>query len=701
MVGNRAHLGKELMNYDNILLRHNYILLRHNYISVPMGEAPSFEMSRIATVAMNLSYYGFSVDAAAMKRIMSLNDSQLEGWWERVEPQLKSVTGDDRNMADFVVYKNFPAEVLEKTEGEYWFNQILMYWGLPNELFTQEVKPREGMAEQPKLTVLRLSKGDETRDKILASYVSQAARWKQQEQDDVMFLSASRPVNFGSFGFKENLVALAKSFIRSGKKVNVRTGTDVLRLAAGMSDGDVSLREKVKFSKFNRKTRRFFLDSLENCGNLGDDAARRPEVWKRFLKCLHPFDYKARYPKVCEVADNLYKGNLTTFASLVEGALADKDTEALDLLESRPGEYRRRLVHCMNLFGSRVVDSFAKVLPKLTVAQLVSTHRFLESASSRKTRIFPPKGNWTKMQIAEGRAVNEQDANIIRGAIGKELSTRVPKVKMLDIMCEHIKLPSNDGEVSPYARGTVFPIPDGVDFIRTASYWEHKSGYGNIWFDNGWNFFGEGWEPAGTCCWNDTDTMKPAAAFSGDPTNSKDSQGRACQLIDLRLEELRRKGVRYAVWNVLCFSGVPFSQAEAVYAALQWGEDAQSGKLFEPSRAQLSFPLAGDGKTKFVCYIDLQTREMVYMDANLKGAVQSATQNVETLKVQMPAFVEYLNSLPSVYDLFQHSVDESEGNGYIVYSDKDVELKDCEAYVFRPENEANSYKELNINALLG
>jgi hypothetical protein len=569
---------------------------------------------------------------------------------------------------------------------------------MPNDMFTQEVQPREGMAEQPKLTVLRLA-GDNAADNFLASYVRQTARWKQQEQDDVVFLSVSRAVDFGSFGFKENMVALAKHFIRSGRTAQVRTGTDVLRLATGMSDGDVSLRERVRFTKFNRKTRRFFLDSLENCGNLADDAARRPEVWKRFLKCLHPFDYKHRFPKTCEVANALYRGHLTTFNSLVEGALADKDSEALDLLESRPGEYRRRLSHCLSLFGSQVVDSFGKVIPKLTVAQLVSLHRFLEASRGRVTRVFPPKGNWTKLKVAEARPINRKDADAIMGAIGKELKKRVPSVKMLDIMCEHVKLPSNDGEVSPYARGTVFPIPEGVDFIRTASYWEHKSRYSNTWFDNGWNFFGEDWEPAGACCWDDNETMKPAAAFSGDPTNSKDAQGRACQLIDLRLDELVAKGVRYAVWNVLCFSHVPFSDAE-VYAALQWGEDAQSGKLFEPSRAQLNFPITGKNMTKFVCYIDLLKREMVYMDANLKGEVSSATRNFDTLKEQMPAFVEYLNSLPSVYDLFQHSVDEAEGNGYVVYSDKDVELKECEAYVFRPENEANSYKELNISALL-
>lgn len=682
------------------------ILLRNNFIPVPKGNAANFSMSTIATVAMNLSYYGYSVDAAGMRAIMALNEDHLEDWWAAIEPELKNITGDDRNMADFVVYKNFPAEVLEKSQAEYWFNQILMYWGLPNELFTQEVQPREGMKEAPQVTVLRKSSPEALKG-ILNGLVAQTARWNDQAQADALYLSATLVLNWSKFGFKENMVAMATAFIKEGKTVNVSTGTDVLRLAAGLSDGDVSLREKFKFAKFGRKTRRFLLAALEGCSNLFEDAARRPEMWKRFLKCLHPYDYKARYPQVALLADAVYKNNLTTFNSLVEGALDAKEPEALELLATRPGEFRRRLVHCLDLFGAKAVETFCshRVLSKLTVAQLVTTRRFIESAVGRVTRVFPPRGNWTKLKIAEARPVKAAHAEAISAAIGAILSERVPTVKHLDAMCENIKLPSNDGEVG-YNRGTVFTIPDNVDFVRSASYWSHKS-FGNTWFDNGWNLFDENWKPVATCCWSrpNQKVLEGAAAFSGDPTNTKDVEGRACQLIDLQLDALARQGVRYAVWNVLCYSDIPFSQADEVYAALQWGEDAQSGKLFEPSRCQLSFPLTGESKTKFVCFIDLQSREMTYMDANLKGEVHTAKSNEATLSEQMPAFVEYLNALPSVADLFRESVDKERGVGYVVYSDKDVEIKSTEdkpetAYVFRPENEANSYTELNINELL-
>ena len=245
----------------------------------------------------------------------------------------------------------------------------------------------------------------------------------------------------------------------------------------------------------------------------------------------------------------------------------------------------------------------------------------------------------------------------------------------------------------------MFPIPGNIKFIRTASYWENKS-HGNTWFDNGWNFFGENWEVKGTLCWNATDFGNKAAVFSGDPTNSKEMKGKACQLIDLYIDKLDAAGVRYAVWNILCYSGVKFSQATDVFAALQWGEDAQKGKLFEPSRCQLSFPLEGDSLTKYIAYIDIKERKLVYMDANLRGNVRSAQSNENILSEKMPAFMEYLDSIPSVYDLFKNVPKSDEGVA-IVYDDKDIELKDEEsAYVFKPLNDKNSFTQINLSELL-
>ena len=177
-------------------------------------------------------------------------------------------------------------------------------------------------------------------------------------------------------------------------------------------------------------------------------------------------------------------------------------------------------------------------------------------------------------------------------------------------------------------------------------------------------------------------------------------QGRACQMIDLYVDKLIEYDVRFCVWNILCYNHVSFEAADEVYAALQWGEEAQSGKLFEPSRCQLSFALAGSNLTKYIAFIDLKLRELVYIDANFYGRVSSAANNGETLEQVMPAFLEYLDAQPSVYDLFKDLPTSKKGLP-VLYSDKDTAIKQGQAWVFQKENQNNSFKQLEINKLLG
>lgn len=688
------------------------ILLRNNYIAIPAGSGTPCSKEAFATVLMNLSYYGKALSQEGYRSLSNLNTESLIVWWSDVETQLKRITGEDRKIGDFVVYKNFPGEVLEKSAADYWIPQILMYWGFPNEFFTTTAKPRDKMAEQPKCLVLKLAKDGALAD-ILFSLSKSTARWKDEELEDVLFLSDWYTINLAKMRFKENMVLLATSLMQKGKDINISTATDVLRLAVGLSDGDVSLRTNSKLKSFKKAERRFLLRTLEKCNGLKDDMARRPELFKRLIHQLHPGDWSKQFPNVCLVMRDLYKDQLVTFNSSVEALLLTKDTEVLEVLAGRPGEFLRRLVHLLDIFGNKAVKAFTydDVLSKLTTYQLVSLRTFIETANKREHRTFAPKGNWSKMQIGTSRPVKEAQVKAISSALGKALAQRLPKVGVLDDATRMIKL-SNSGEAGPYARGTVFPIPVGTDFIRAASYWKINSA-GYVWFDNGVNFFSDDWKTMGACCWSNPFfpsrrysyvrdqkvTKDTGAVFSGDPTNTKDMQGRAAQMIDLYPEQLRKKGVRYAVWNILCYSNITFDQAEDIFAAFQWGKGATTGKLFEPSRCQLAIPLKGAQLTKYICLIDLDKMEMTYLDVGLHANVQSAETNGPLLQKNLPPFMEYIKSLPSVYDLFRESVDDA-SDTQILYTDKDAELTGESAYVFRPENKVSRYKLVDINALL-
>lgn len=673
----------------------NNILIRNGYINIPVADSGE-NTEALATVLMNIEYYGFALGNEAFRLIKNLSPASLAIWWSQIEPEFKEITGDNRNIGDFVVYKNFPQEVLNKTDAEYWFAQILMYWGVDKSLFAQPELPRSGLKPESRKSKVLMASDSSTTKKLLHNLVVSKVKWNFLEFEGAKLLSTIENVDFSKIQFKENLVNLASYFIENGIEVKVKTATDVLRLGAGLSGGDSTLKTKVKFKSFSRPTRRFLLSMLENSSNLEEDVARRKIIWKKFLHNLHPREMEKAYPKVAKVVDLLFNDKLKTFNSTVEQLILSKDPEVLNILSSRPGEFSRRLVKLLEVFDNLAMDAFITVLPKLNLYQILSINRFLQLATYRKTRMFPPKGNWAKVKLGEARKVKAEHAVKLTQSVNSILKDRVPKVSLLDSNVEKVKLP-NGNEEGVYARGTVIMLPKTTKFIRTASYWEKKADQ-SVWFDNGWNFFNSDWKALGSCCWNMVQTE--GAVFSGDPTTSKEMNGRGAQLIDLYPEKLIKSGVRYAVWSVLCYSSIPFSNAD-VFAALQTGEDPQTGKLFEPSRCDIAFKINGDYKTKFICYLDLQDMSLTYIDANLPGSVRSAVNNSPTLEKVMPAYIEYLSSLPSVFDLFCQSLNPSDpGKSKVIYSDEDIKLAENEtAYIFKHINKTD-YNPLSLSEIL-
>ncbi len=697
----------------SIKMTDEILLVQNGFVAVPRLEAGDevhpcdMRLQSLGTIVSNLAYYGFVPSRSVTQALLRLSDAGIYDFWARIKPALAYVTGEDRKMGDFVVYKNFPSEVLDMSEAQYWINQILMYWGLPNEWFTAEPADRAPLTEKADLKVLDLA-GQSTASEIYEKLCRTPAKWTDFQSAQARHLVATQSglsIEIAEFSFRENGVTLVAdnfSEVVSGvREVVFSTATDVLRLASALSEGDVSLRTKSRFRKFSRPERRFLLGLIENAKHIEEDFAMRKEPWKRLLSNLHPADFKV--PRVSAAYDSLYNKQVHTLDAKVERALAVSDIASLELLKSQPGQFLRRLHKLYDLFGRQAFESFKDVTAALTVSQLAKLDGYLATVNGRKSLVFTPKGVWAKAQFVEnGKARIDEDALAdLRQHISEEIGARLyalyPAGFRVDPATKNVKLQSNGQELAPYGRGTVFDIPENVKFIRTASYWEAKREFQNVWFDVGWNFYGEDWKPMETVCWNATHPFpNKAAIFSGDPTNSKDLEGRACQMIDLYPQKLLENGVRYAVWSVLCFSRIPFSDAKEVLATMQWGEKAEKGNLYEPSRAQVVFPLTGKAMTKYVAFVDLKERKLVYMDVGLRADIHSAANNQAEIGDMMPAFIEYIDALPSVYDVFSHA---GQGDIPVLHSDENVAVEG-EAYVFQRRNADNTFEAIDLESIL-
>ena len=677
----------------------NDILIQNGFIDIPMAPHDEFVIvnpASFATIVSNLAYYGYVLDRAATEHLAALDKGALATLWQKLQPIFAEITKTNRKIEDAVVFKNFPREVLDMDAAERIERQMLIYHGFPYDAVAEEAEPRPPLGDIKRLKVLALA-GEDTADRIYANLVSLNNRWNDNQTAWATTLVGQRNhLDLNDFGFKENGISLiAKNF--ETKEVTISTATDVLRLAAALSDADVSLRTKVKLRSFKRAERRKLLAIMDEAENLGDDLAARPEQFKRLLERLRPGDYSFENVKAAQ--DGLYNKTVKSFAALVDPQ--DVVAQTLDIVATRPGEFLRRFHHFYDLFGDDAVEKFVPVMNKLTSRQLVNFRAYLSTINDRSTLVYAPKGNWSRAQVVPNKKgkFTPDSLAALDGAIGKLLRARLseafPEGLAVDDAVENVKLQTNDQKLAEYGRGTVFPIPDEINFIRSASYWQNDS---HCWFDNGWNFFNDDWKSVGVLSWSSQSDVGDAAAFSGDPMNSGTKSGVATQVIDLYIDKLLKRGVRFAVWNILCYSHIKFSDASGeVLALLQTGENAANGSLMEPSRCQMVFPLKSDAMASYVAYVDLKERKIVYMDAPLRADVSRAEANNETLEKVMPAYVEYLASLPTLHDLLR---DAPVGEMPVLYTDRETAVAAKRAYVFRPENAENQFDRLSVADLV-
>ncbi|MCP4440899.1 MAG: hypothetical protein GY810_18410 [Aureispira sp.] len=687
------------------------ILLERNLVEFDFKATSSMELSQnsnalLGTLVSNLLYYGY-VPAQNLYKQLGLalieDKKKVTQWWNTLEKALKRRTRADKNIGEYIVYQNFPKEVLEMSEAEYWIRQLSIYWGVAPTLLQKEKEERSKMFEAINFKVLQLAQPNAL-ESIWESLLNTPAGWTVQDKKEIKWF-LDKQLAPKNAAFKENLVYLATLCIKKGIHLKLATTTDVLRLATGLSDGDISLNSNSKF-KLKRSERKYILSLLEKPNDLGEGIMRHKNKWIKLFHQLHVGDYAERFPKSYKVATTIRNnGKFPTFNAKVENYLEQLDQQILVLLQERPGEFARRLLHMVELFEQKAVDHFLPIVDQLETITIVKLKKHIKTVSNRKFRTFAPKANWRKLQIVDNEISIDQDyAHQLVLAFDTVLKERLV-AKFGDQIfytedIDKIKLPSNNAEaISRFNKGTVLDIPEDIKFIRTATYWQEKDRV--CWMDNGWNFFDEHWLPKGTTCWNNVAEMGKAAVFSGDPVNSYNKEGKAGQLIDLYIPQLLKQNVRYAVWSILSYNRIPFEDMIDVQGLMLMGTDAQKGKLIEPSRVTFAFPVKGKSLAKYICYVDLLLRKIIILDTGLYAQVSSAKNNEAQLSTQMPAVVEHINSLPSILDLVGVLPSSEMENAIpIVYTDKEVEIIDKKAFVFEPKNDKNQFTPLSIEDFL-
>lgn len=443
-----------------------------------------------------------------------------------------------------------------------------------------------------------------------------------------------------------------------------KSSTDVLRLAAAMSDQDVSLSKAPKFRNFKRGERRQLLELLEHTDK-NEGFALHPEEFKRLGERLYPGDYSYIFKEDYEIFTKIRNGvKIETYNSKLQ-ELMKKPVNA-ELLSAhlmmRPGMFARNLDfalrNCSNeqqmenvLF--RFISVCKSIEPRVLV-QLINHFR------NRNNPVHLASG---KANGAASKAL-ERDIEPLSEDICKRVARDIfnqlwqvlraedtePKSVYIDPDCHCNKLifPDNPRQVTSAVRaaacGSRTNLPDG-NVLRAFLYWKGNDGpdlWNGIDLDLSVVFYGE--EKAKFVYYANPKDETLGAIHSGDRRCS--GKNGAVEYVDFDIKKCFQNGFRYAALTVKSYSGEKFSEMENAFCGVMV-RDGKTGEQFEPATVKDRFALTTDSDQLVMVVIDLMTREVITVDKSV-AQFRLACRNVVTDYAPTVAACTYAMQLKSL-----------------------------------------------------
>ncbi len=374
------------------------------------------------------------------------------------------------------------------------------------------------------------------------------------------------------------------------------------------------------------------------------------KLWKGLLHHLH---YKAKNETAAQFLDAIRSDEPRSVYSDFERAMGEgRIKDAVDVLrdEKGTGAVLRNLDYLLSRCeADEEVDYVLDVIDgknKILLIQLL-LHYYNVNPDARRVFRFQKFGlmhlheETAKEARARRTALDAQAVSRINmhlwSALESACKGTLGKV-YADEGMKRIALPLQEGTsmggVGTLARGSRLPIPEGKK-IRAFTYWElvddiDLSAFGvsedGEQIEFSWrNLFDE-----------DDDPMnEEAIVFSGDEVSGYDG---GSEFFDITLDAFKEDypRMRYVVLCNNVYSGDPFS-ACLCKAGYMMRDEEDSGEVFEPKTVKSSFAITCASTFAYLYAIDLQTREIVWLNVSRDSRERVAGET------KMAFLLDYLN----------------------------------------------------------
>lgn len=615
-------------------MNNSIYIRRRNKVFVEKG-ADSLPENYIAAMLKNLESLGYTFGENLIEKLKTLPLEALTDFYHETVKNLREIVGAHREFKP--MYPNFPNQVLEMPEARLYLNAIIHY--ITNALPSFEKKERIPLLDETKLKIIEAGTVEDFESiftKIAASNTSISAtdkadlKWFVENYKDDIFRLLP-----GEIPQKENLAFIggllvsntetAEEFLRE----KIKTATDILRLAAAMSDGDVSLAAATKFRSFKRFERRVLLALLENCGNLTEDFLRWKKRWIRLGERLHVGEFRERFPRSFEAFDIVRNNKpFETFNAKIERALTEKDADkVIELLDARAGDFARRLDHLLRIDEAnqaRILEKFSKRVAQISTSVLlqVKTH-FENRHAQNELRTFFPKGDVGKVFALENNLpfLNEdichRVAEICKNALVERFANLAPLGKCyLDARLKNYLVPFSQRSASKalrtIVRGSRIELPE-AKVVRFFLWW--KNGKERTDIDLSAALYDENLSYKDIVSYYNLKNY--GGHHSGDIVDAPDG---AAEFIDIDIQKTVETGVRYVVMSLNSFTQQPYCDLPECFAGWMPRTHADSGEIFEPKTVADKIDLASDTRICLPLIVDLHENEIIWTDIALKKA---------------------------------------------------------------------------------
>lgn len=646
-------------------------LRRRSKVHVPMGTGGATR-AQVASAVREVTAFRCVLSEPLIEQIGLLSAPELKHWLREIVGVLRRETGAHVHHRPF--YPDFPEQVLTASEAQLYLNAVMHY------LTLRRLPPAE-LARPPMLEGNFISRVIEPGsvsefESLLGPLVSSRTSLSEEETADVawfireyksdVFRLLPEAVPFreirAQVGGALILHVAGDARVDAFLERNVETATDVLRLAVALNGGDVSLTTaSTRFTAMKRSMRRLLLRLLDHIPNAAEDVMRHAERWKRLAEVLHPGDYADKYPRALAAITAARRNEApASFGSRVETLLAQRHIATLTpILQSRPGEFARRLDVALRRATEPepVLDAFEAVAAQVSSPVLLQLLAHLRAPRPLPLRAFTPKGAFAKIYGIKDRreplapAVLARAASICEDALVTRFTSLPPLGRcFIDPALREYRVPlaqrASSKSLRTLVRGSRLPMPD-TRFIRLFLWW--KNGRERTDIDLSAAFFDANFVFKQTVAYYN---LKGFGGYhSGDIV---DAPKGASEFIDLDLDALVEKGVRYVVTSINSFTQQPYCDLPECFAGWMARVDVASGEVFEPRSVFDRIDIASNTAICLPFVMDLQERRMIWADLGLTSSPwwNNVQNNLSGVSLMLRALVHTPRpDLETLFDL--------------------------------------------------